>query len=277
MPYATLADVRLYYDDLRPDAPAAGAPLLLLHGLGSSTRDWARQTGAFARRRRVLALDLRGHGRSSKPPGPYSVPLFARDTVALLDHLGVEAAHVVGLSMGGMVAFQLAARHLPRVRSLTIVNSGPAVRLDTWRLRAFYRARRLAVKTLGMAYVGRTLARRLFVRPEDADVRAAFAARWAENDPRAYLAALDGFIGWSVEEHLPAMACPALVVAADHDYTPVAAKEAYVRRLPDARLAVMDDARHAAPVEHPHVFNALLADFLAEVEGNAQDAFSPAS
>src|SRR5689334_6959438 len=86
----------------------AGAPVVLVHGLGSSGRDWEAQIAALAPRYRVLTYDVRGHGSTSKPRGPYTIPQFANDLAALMDALDHKPAHVVGISMGGMIAFQLA-------------------------------------------------------------------------------------------------------------------------------------------------------------------------
>ncbi|NJN45685.1 MAG: alpha/beta fold hydrolase, partial [Candidatus Competibacteraceae bacterium] len=122
MPKQRSGDIELYYE-----ITGQGHPLLFIHGLGSCTEDWEQQVAFFAQRFLVITFDVRGHGRSDKPPDPYSIPLFARDTVGLLDVLGIASAHVVGLSLGGMIAFQLAVDVPRRVDSLVIVNSGPAV------------------------------------------------------------------------------------------------------------------------------------------------------
>ncbi|MFX5610710.1 alpha/beta hydrolase, partial [Acinetobacter baumannii] len=98
-------------------------PVLLLHGLGSSARDWEYQLPALLGRYRLLVPDLRGHGRSGKPRGGYSMAGFAEDCAALLDRLGCGPVHLVGISMGGMIGFQLACDRPDLLRSLTIVNS----------------------------------------------------------------------------------------------------------------------------------------------------------
>ena len=103
MPTAELGDIRLYYEDF-----GEGEPLLFIHGLGSSTRDWENQVRYFSDRYRVVVPDLRGHGNSEKPPGPYSIPLFADDIAELITTLDLAPTHVVGLSLGGFVASQLA-------------------------------------------------------------------------------------------------------------------------------------------------------------------------
>jgi pimeloyl-ACP methyl ester carboxylesterase len=89
-----------------------------------------------------------------------------------------------------------------------------------------------------------------------------FAGRWAENDPKAYLATLRAIVGWSVAEHLEKIALPTLVIAADEDYTPVAAKEAYVGKMQQADLVVIEDSRHGTPIERPEEFNEVVRTFL---------------
>lgn len=259
MPFVTVNDVRLHYEET-----GARPPLLFIHGLGSSGRDWWRQVEHFADSYRVITFDVRGHGRSEKPAGPYSMPGFARDTAALLQALEATPAHVVGLSMGGMIAFQLAAEHLNIVRRLVIVNSMPEARLDSLQDHWIYWSRRLVTQLLGVRRTGRFLAERLFQKPEQGMLRQQFEARWAENDQQAYLAAMEAIAGWSVEDELHRITCPTLVVTADEDYTPVADKRRYVARMPDARLTVIPDSRHATPVEQAEAFNRTVEQFLAE-------------
>src|SRR5690606_29920516 len=110
-----------------------GAPVLLLHGLGSSTRDWEYQIPELARHYRVIALDIRGHGRSGKPRERYSIQGFAEDAVALIEHLQLAPVHLVGISMGGMIGFQLGVDRPELLKSLCIVNSGPEVKAKSLR------------------------------------------------------------------------------------------------------------------------------------------------
>ena len=119
MPAIRLGDVTLHYEARGP----GGAPIVLLHGLGSSSADWALQLPVLAARHRVLAPDLRAHGRSSRPPARLTVDAMAGDVAALLAALDSPPAHVVGLSLGGCVALVLALDHPARVRSLTLVNT----------------------------------------------------------------------------------------------------------------------------------------------------------
>ena len=128
MPFLEIPNLKLYYE-----RTGTGSPLLLIHGLGSSSRDWEKQVPVFAKRYQVITLDLRGHGQSSKPPGLYSIRIFTEDVVALIYQLNISPVHVVGISMGGMVAFEMATHFPKMIRSLTVVNSYPEMRVEILR------------------------------------------------------------------------------------------------------------------------------------------------
>jgi len=258
MPQVKVNDIHVYYE-----VNGQGQPLLFLHGLGSSVRDWDFQVPEFSRSYQTIAFDLRGHGQSDKPAGPYSLPLFASDTAGLLKALGLGPAHVVGISLGGGIAFQLALDSPSLVKTLTIVNSGPAMVGSTQEARQEVDRRVAIVQQMGMRAMGQALSGTLFPKPEQASLRDTFVERWAENDPRAYIEATLSVVGWNVTDKISSIQCPTLVISADQDYTPLALKEAYVRLMPHAQLAVIADAHHATPVEKPEEFNAVLAQFLA--------------
>lgn len=259
MPILHLDDIDLYYEIV-----GEGEPLLFIHGLGSSTRDWEEQLSFFSKHYKVIVFDVRGHGRSSKPSGPYSISRFATDTKNLLAGLGIASVHVIGISMGGMIAFQLAVSHPQLVKSLIIVNSTPEFVVRSFKLRMQVFIRFFIVRLLGMRRLGKILSKKLFPSPEHEKLRTVFAGRWAENDARAYREAMQAIVGWSVMDRVEAIHCPTLVIASSEDYTPLAVKKAYVERMVKARLVVIDDARHAVPVERPGQFNTVLATFLEE-------------
>lgn len=257
MPMISLDGLDVYYE-----RRGAGDPVLLIHGLGSSTEDWEPQVAALEGLFSVIAYDVRGHGRTAKPGARYSVPQFADDAAKLIRALELGPVHVMGLSMGGMIAFQLAADHPELVRSLVIVNSGPEMILRTWKEKLGIFQRRLIVRLMGMRKMGEVLAGRLLPAADHAQRRAVFVERWARNDKSAYLRALSALVGWSVSAKLPEIACPVLVIAADQDYTPVAWKQDYTARMPHASLVVIQDARHMMPVERPEQFHDALIPFL---------------
>ena len=259
MPTYKFDDVEIYYQ-----IQGEGPPLLLIHGLGSSSRDWEFQIEDFVEDYQVITFDVRGHGRSSKPASPYSIPLFAEDTAKLIKELGLAPVHVAGISMGGMIAFQLAIDHPELVKSLVIANSDPDYSIKDFKQRLQVWQRIWIVRLLGMRKMGEVLSGRLFPKEEQLELRELFIERWAENDPRAYQSSFKAIVGWSAADQLQQIKAPTLVIASDQDYTPVSVKEACVKKIPNAKLAVIEDARHAVPVEKPEAFNALLAEFLTE-------------
>lgn len=257
MPCLRINDIDLHYE-----MTGEGEPLLLIHGLGSSGRDWQPQIDYFSRHFHVVVFDIRGHGQSSRPPGPYSIGLFADDTATLIEQLLVPPVHVLGLSLGGMIAFQLAVDYPHLLKSMTVVNVGPQVKLRSLPLIMKMLRRFMTIRFRGMRKMGEALAWDLFPGAEHAAIRDIFIERWAENDKRAYLDTMKAIMGWSVADRIDGITTPTLVVASDLDYTPVAFKEAFVARMPRAKLTIIQNAHHAVPIERPAIFNTVVASFL---------------
>jgi pimeloyl-ACP methyl ester carboxylesterase len=260
VPIIRINDADLFYEEA-----GTGEPLLLLHGLGSSTLDWEPQIKAFAPYFRVIAIDTRGSGKSrdaAHPAGPFSVKQFAADTAAVLDKLGASPAHVVGLSMGGMIAFQFATDFPASVRTLTIINSGPQLIPRTFKEHMGLAVRKFISRFFGPKAIAGILAPKLFPRPDQEALRRQFIERLAMNDKDAYLATLKALIGWSVIDRIGTIKVPTLIIHAERDYTPLAAKEAYAKLLPDAQLVVVEGAGHALPIEDPQKVFPVLHEFL---------------
>jgi pimeloyl-ACP methyl ester carboxylesterase len=259
MPKIRSNNINLYYE-----ASGEGQPIVFIHGLGSSTRDWEFQVPEFSESLKVITFDLRGHGQSDKPEGPYQIPVFAADLAGLLRALGIESVHLVGISLGGAVAFQFAIDYPAMVKTLTIVNSAPTLSEDPEEARQEIERRVGMVQELGMRGMGQALSEVLFPKPDHASLRETLVERWAENDPRAYIEATRSVLGWNVRDKLDSIHCPTLVISADQDNWPVESKEAYVRLMPDAQLVVITDAHHFVTVEQPEKSNAVLTDFLSK-------------
>ena len=257
MPKLIIENNHYYYE-----IHGKGEPLVLIHGLGSSTRDWELQVPAFAKQFQVFTLDLCGHGKSAKPPGPYSMAIFAKDTARLIKELGAEPAHILGISLGGMVAFQLAIDHPELVRSLIIVNSTPEMVTRTFKEKTAVWQRLLIVRLMGMRKMGQVLGDRFLPRPDQVELKEIFIERWAENDKSAYLEAMKAVIGWSVIDKLGEISCPTLIVGSDGDYFPTSDKETYTKMIPGAELIIVKDSLHALPAEKPGEFNMMVIDYL---------------
>lgn len=241
-----------------------GAAVLLVHGLGSSLEDWQPQVEALSRHFRVYALDLRGHGASEPLRAPVSMGELAADVAEFIVAMDLEPCILVGISMGGMITFQLLAEHPHLVRAAAVINSSPCFPLDSWQARWQVALRFALVRLFGPAGMARLLAGRLFPKPEQAALRNRVMARIAGNDRRSYLHAMGAIPGWSALPGARRANTPLLVISGDRDYTPVAAKAAYVAQLRNARLEVIADSGHATPLDQPEALNRLLDAFVRE-------------
>jgi len=260
MPTIQVRDTSLYYE-----TAGSGLPVLLLHGLGSSTRDWQLQVPVFAQKYQVVMVDSRGHGRSAKPHGRYSVPQFTADIIAFMEALHIIPAHVLGLSMGGMIAFQMAVDRPELLRSMVIVNSYPELVPHSLSDYITWYRRHAIVQLMGMKRMGEYLGGVLFPEPHQGELRQTIAQRWLENDKRAYLASTRALFGWSMAARLGDIRCPTLIIAADQDYTPVAQKVEYTAKIPGAKLVVIPNSRHATPIDQPELFNRTVLEFWEEI------------
>jgi pimeloyl-ACP methyl ester carboxylesterase len=259
MPEAIANQVSIHYQ-----ITGSGPPLLFLHGLGSSGRDWENQVEQSSEDNTVITIDFRGHGRSAKPPGPYSIPLFASDVSGVLDEIDIGPVAVVGISLGGMVAFQLAADHPDLVEKLVAVNALQVFELETVGQKIQVQLRKMILRFIGMRKMGEVLAGRLFPDEDMVEERATLIERWAENDKDAYRDAFQAILDWEgVREQMASFEKPMLVVASDGDYVAVEAKQPFVDLMPAAQMVVIENAHHAVPVERPERFNEVLDEFLS--------------
>ncbi|MGE3320619.1 MAG: alpha/beta fold hydrolase, partial [Candidatus Berkiella sp.] len=222
---------------------------------------------ALVKHCKVLVVDLRGHGQTDKPNMPYNISLFTEDLARLLDKLKLTNLHVVGHSMGGMIAFQLALDHSALVKTLTIINSAPLVAFPNLRTRFNFWTRTLSVKWFGMKKLSVSLANSVFPKPEQAPFREKFIERWNENDSQAYLNSLHAFRDWNVMSRLGALKCPTLIITGDRDYTPVAYKKFYMQFIKDVHLIVIEDSGHLTIIDQAQKCNQAIIDFILKHEG----------
>jgi 3-oxoadipate enol-lactonase len=259
MPYATVDNIRLYYE-----THGKGIPLLFIHGLGSSSKDWELQITEFAKFYQVILVDLRGHGQSDKPQDPYTISIFVNDIICLIKSLGFSSVNIVGISLGGMVALQLAVHAPQLVRTLIVVNSCPAIVPKTIMDRLRLSTRIALVHLIGIRNTTYVISRKLFPKPEQALLRNTMVERWSQNDRKVYLNSYRAVIGWSVMEKLNIIDCPTLVITGDRDYIPMSLKKECVSRITKADLLVITDSGHATPVDQPEKFNKALFEFLTK-------------
>lgn len=263
MPFAALNGIRLRYETWGVGA----TPVLFIHGLGSCAEDWFMQLPAFAANYRCVAVDLRGHGLSDKPAGDYTVPLFATDVSLLLTRLNLAPAHIVGLSLGGMVAQQLGIAHPHVVRSLTLLNTLPGVWPPTREFARLGVTRLAAGRRASMETLAASVAASLFPDKSDAMLRHMTEQRILANDPPAYRRATLAVARYRPGDALRKIACPVLILAGDSDRVVPAEYQARLRAgIPHARHVTISGGGHACNVNYAEQVNAAILAFLAEQE-----------
>lgn len=245
--------------------PRHGPPLLALQGLGADARGWTFQRRALASRYRLILVDNRGVGGSDRPPGPYDLEVMAADALAVLDDLGVGSAHVLGASMGGVLAQVLGVRHPSRVRSLTLACT--ACRHHPWRVELLGQWRAVAAAE-GMAGVSRVGARWLIGTRTRLRLRTLLelAGPLALNvPPESFIAQVDAILSLEddVRFELTEVQVPTLVMVGSQDrLTPLGDAEEIASLVPGAQLAILRGGAHGFMVEQAGTFNRTVRTFL---------------
>ena len=236
----------------------------LLHGLGSSCRDWQFQEVALEDRYRVVAVDLPGHGSSAQPRRTVTIESMADDVAALLAEIDGDPAHVVGLSLGACVALRVALQAPARVRSLTLVNPFARVQPTGPRDVARLLLRLTMLGVAPMRMVGAHVARGLFPWPEQRALYESAVSSLGATSRSGYAAALRALAQFDARGQVAAIRRPTLVVAGDRDgMVPLAPKLRLAAAIPGARIVVVPASGHATPYDQPATFNRVLLEFLA--------------
>ena len=257
----------------------SGPAVVFVHGLSGSWPNWLEQLPVLAREHRAIALDLPGFGHSPMPRDPISIPGYARLLDGLLDELGVAGAAVVGNSMGGFIAAELAINVPQRVERLVLVSAaGLSTHNDPrtrYALPALRRAERIMQATgAWLATKSDAVVRRRRLRAAALNVvtrhpsrlDGALAAEQVRGAGKpGFMQALQAIFDYDVRERLPQIACPTLIVWGERDrLITVHDADVFAELIPDSRKVVYEDTGHVAMLERPDEFNALLEDFLAE-------------
>jgi len=240
-----------------------GGPwLTFIHQLGGDLSVWDQLAGYFRDDYTVLRYDVRGHGKTAASSAPFGIADLSHDLATLLDALGAPTTHLVGMSMGGMIAQQFTLDHPRRVDSLTIADSSggtPQEARATWDQRAAT-ARRDGMASLVPATLSRWLTPDFqAAHPEAVEqIRDVLTNTLSEG----YAMACEALRDFDVRSKLGAIRCPTLTVAGRHDTgTPPASTQAIADAIEGARFELLD-AAHLAPIEQSHRFAALLETFL---------------
>ena len=240
-----------------------GEVILLLHGLGSTKADWELQKEKFSSDFRIIAPDIRGHGNSTKPKDreAYGIPQFAEDMKLLLDKLDIAKCIVVGFSMGGAIAFEMATKYNDLISKMVIVNTAPDFNTLGEMGDQMIRERTEMLRSQGMEAMAKKVADGMFPEDDQKDLREAFYKRANENDLEAYYNSFITLMNWGIGDKVRSIEIPSLVVASDMDYTPVALKESYTSKMKNAKLKIIKNSRHGVTMDQPEQFNKALLKF----------------
>jgi 3-oxoadipate enol-lactonase len=243
-----------------------GGPVVVLsHSLGSSLAMWDPQMAILEAHYQVIRYDTRGHGDSDTPKGAYTLDQLGKDAIGLLDALGLDMVHWVGLSMGGMIGQCLALNHAERLKSLVLCDTAAIIGEEAQQV---WQERIDAVRDKGMqVHVQETLERwftppYLKKNPPWVDlIRRHFLA----TPVAGYIGCSEAIRGLNYLEGLSAIRIPTLIMVGEDDPgTPVAASEAMHERIPGSRLVVLPCAAHLSNIEQADAFNRVLIAFLEE-------------
>jgi 3-oxoadipate enol-lactonase len=284
MPYATAADgVRLHYEDV-----GSGTPIVFVHEFAGDHRSWEPQLRYFSRRHRCVAYSARGYRPSDVPQSheAYTYRHFMGDVLAVLDHLGLAQAHLVGLSMGGYSALQVGLRHPERARSLTLAGTGSgSERAYTQEYRRHAAQTATKFETLGSPEVVKTAGL--------APGRIPFAVK----DPRGFAEFFDAFAGhdaqgsantqrsfqgarpsiYDFEDEIRRLALPTLIMVGDEDDACVEPSLFLKKTIAASGLAMFPKTGHVLNLEEPALFNQTLDGFLTLVEAGRWPPRDPRS
>jgi 3-oxoadipate enol-lactonase len=271
MPFVENLGARIYWDE-----EGSGAPVLMIMGLGWTSHAWHRSRPVLSKKYRTIVLDNRGVGRSESPAGPYSMAQMAADAAAVLNAARVNAAHVFGVSMGGMIAQEFALQFPKKVRSLILgctAAGGPeAVRAEPEVLQVLMTRGQdpdAFAKAMGpFIYDAGTSAQQI---EEDTAVR----RKWYPSAD-AYFAQLQAIMAWEAYGRLPQIAAPTLVIHGENDrLVPAENARLIAGRIPGAKLTIIPLASHIFTTDQPDAAHGAILEFLAAQATRKQERTAP--
>ena len=267
MPKIKVQEIDLYYE-----IHGEGASLIMIRGLGSTADHWVAQVPAFSKKFRVVIFDNRGIGRSDKPDIPYTIGMMAQDTVGLMHALNIRRAHVLGMSMGGMIAQEIAIRYPERVHGLVLGCThcgGKHVSPPDEAIGRLFGEYILTGsdegfdKTLKALFAQKTLKE----RPEMAQSYREISKRFPSS-PKFLVRQFEAVQGHDSWEDLVKIKAPTLVLTGSEDVlVPPKNSEILAARIPNARLEIIEGGAHQFPLERADAFNRTVLDFLSSLPG----------
>lgn len=266
MPYVHSDDVKIYFEI---HGPEFGQPLLLLEGWGWYSWMWFRQIPEFSKKYKCIVVDNRGVGKSSKPDYLYEMSMFAKDAIAVLDDLNIQKAHVLGISMGGYIAQEIALSYPDRVLTLIIASSsfgGPNALVASNETLA--KAFAIPTETISkdQAFNMRMSVAASQEWLQDNKKLIDQISKWIEQNPQPLQARLNqahASTTFNVEEMVNSIQVPTLIIHGDSDLM-VPPKNAQLlhERIPNSKLVLIENGHHWSFIQYYEQFNRTVLEFL---------------
>lgn len=259
MPHARINGIDIYFER----HGEAGEPLVFVHGYTGDITDWRHQIEPFSKDYQLLIFDDRGHGKSEAPRDrtSYSIEQMADDSEALMAEVGFERYHLLGHSMGGAIAQEIALRSPGRLLSLTLEDTAPLFDLSgNEMLRKMSAARNQIAETQGMGALSQWKSPFPIPPHMSAERQAEVAERLGRMSVDAFIGAQAGLNSWTgAIDRLPSIVAPTLVIVGDLDFAPlIHASKKMAKAIPNAALEVIPETGHSPQYERPELFNAAL-------------------
>lgn len=242
-----------------------GDVVIFLHGIGGNRRNWRDQIPAFATSFKAVAWDARGYGDSDDYDGPLNFGSYADDVVRVLDHFGAKRAHVVGLSMGGRIAMDFAARHTDRLKTLVLCDTHKGFAGFSEEKKAAFIASRKEPLLAGKEPkdIAEPVARTLIGPNASEEAFGALVDSMSRLHKESYIKSIEASVRMDVRSDLGDIKVPTLVVVGSADrLTTVEMAQGIASDIPGAELAVIEDAGHLVNIEKPEEFNRVVLGFL---------------
>ncbi|MBA3300349.1 MAG: alpha/beta fold hydrolase [Thermoleophilaceae bacterium] len=276
----------LNYLDIGP-RDSEQLPTVFIHGLGGIWQNWLENIPRAATDRRVIAMDLPGFGHSEMPREKHSISLMARVVEGLLDQVGLTSVAVVGNSMGGFVAAELAINYPQRVDRLVLASAAGISSNDVRRRPASSIMKMGAILSANTVASHRLVARRAHLRHVALSIVARHPSRLKADlayegllqgvGTPGFADAVDANLEYDFRDSLPEIGCPTLIIWGEKDpIIPVRDAKEYNEAIPDSRMVILEDTGHIPMAERPETFNELMMDFLDE-RGEADENVSEAA
>jgi pimeloyl-ACP methyl ester carboxylesterase len=262
MPRVEIAGTKLHYEE-----SGKGDPIILVHGLGGTIFDWVMQIPFFSKTYRVLAVEMRDHGKSDKWSGSYDIKMFSEDLAQFAGKLGIQKAVFFGLSMGGMIVMQFALDHPNMVEALVLADTAPSLFEDSIQtaLEMASMSQKMTGEELAMATMSYLFTPE-FIKNQPAIIQQMIKISDAR-DPSSTFRAAQGLATFNIKKRLKEIKIPTLIANGEDDQVvPLSAARYLEKNIKGAKLIVIPKGRHMSIIEKADQFNAAVLDFLKQTK-----------